>query len=165
AGDEFACALLADGTAKCWGLGEKGQRGDGSFDMFTGVPGAVSGLTNAVSLAGGYNHACALIGDGSMRCWGDNADGQLGDPSVATGSAVPVTVSGINGATAFITGAFHTCALLTDRTLRCWGLNEQGQLGDGTRTSSPTPVTVSGLSDVAAVAAGGVHTCAVLTDR
>jgi alpha-tubulin suppressor-like RCC1 family protein len=164
AGDEFNCALLVDRTAKCWALGEKGQRGDGSFDMFTGVPGPVSGLTNAVSLGGGYNHACALIGDGTMRCWGDNAFGQLGNPSVATGSSVPVAVSGINSATAFITGAFHTCALLADQTLRCWGQNEQGQLGDGTRTNSSTPVTVSGITGVAAVGGGGVHTCAALTN-
>jgi len=164
AGDEFACALLADGTAKCWALGEKGQRGDGTFDQSSGVPVAVTGLTNAVSLAGGYNHACALVGDGSMRCWGDNAAGQLGNPSVATGSSVPVTVSGIGSATALTTGAFHTCALLADRTLRCWGQDEQGQLGDGTRTNSSTPVTVSGISGVAAVGGGGVHTCAVLTD-
>jgi alpha-tubulin suppressor-like RCC1 family protein len=164
AGDEFNCALLADGTAKCWALGEKGQRGDGTFDMFTGVPGAVSGLTNAVSLAGGYNHACALVSDGSMRCWGDNAYGQLGNPSVATGSSVPVTVSGINSATAFITGAFHTCAVMADRTLSCWGQNEQGQVGDGTRTNASAPVTVAGLTGVAAVGGGGVHTCAALTN-
>src|SRR6185295_17508931 len=105
-------------------------------------------------------HACALVGDGSMRCWGDNAAGQLGNPSVATGSSVPVTVSGIGSATALTTGAFHTCALLADRTLRCWGQDEQGQLGDGTRTNSSTPVTVSGISGVAAVGGGGVHTCA-----
>ena len=164
AGDEFACALLADGTAKCWALGEKGQRGDGTFNQFSGVPVAVSGLTNAVSLAGGYNHACALLADGSMRCWGDNASGQLGNPSTPTGSSVPVTVSGINDAIAFTTGAFHTCAVPADRTLRCWGLNEQGQLGDGSRTNSSTPVTVSGISGVVAVAGGAVHTCAVLTN-
>ena len=93
----------------------------------------VSGLTNAVALGGGYNHACALLADGTMRCWGHNIFGQLGDPaSVPTGSAVPVTVSGINGARAITTGAFHTCAVLQDGTLRCWGHNGQGQLGDGT---------------------------------
>jgi alpha-tubulin suppressor-like RCC1 family protein len=65
AGDEYACALLADGTAKCWGLGESGQRGDGSFGTFTpgDLPVAVSGLTGAVSLATGYGHTCALLGD------------------------------------------------------------------------------------------------------
>jgi hypothetical protein len=99
-----------------------------------------------------------------MKCWGSNANGQLGDPSsVGADSSTPVTVSGISGAVAITTGAFHTCALLTDGTLRCWGLNGQGQLGDGTVTSSSTPVTV-GLTGVAAVSGGGYNTCAVLAD-
>jgi alpha-tubulin suppressor-like RCC1 family protein len=164
AGDEFACALLADGTARCWALGEKGQRGGGTFDQMSLVPVAVSGLTNAVSLAAGYNHACALLADGTARCWGDNVDGQLGDPSTPTGSSVPVTVSGLNAATAIATGAFHTCAVLTDRTLRCWGQNDQGQLGDGTRTNSFRPVPVAGVTGVTAVSGGAVHTCAALTN-
>jgi alpha-tubulin suppressor-like RCC1 family protein len=164
AGDEFGCAVLTDATAKCWGLGEKGQRGDGTFTQISLVPVAVSGLTNAVAVAGGYTHACALLADGTMKCWGGNADGELGDPStVGTDSSTPVTVSGISGAVAITTGAFHTCALLADATLRCWGLNGQGQLGDGTVTSSSTPVTV-GLTGVAGVSGGGHHTCAVLAD-
>jgi alpha-tubulin suppressor-like RCC1 family protein len=161
AGDEFACALLAGGTAKCWALGEKGQRGDGTFTQVSSVPVAVSGLTNATGLAGGYNHACALVADGTIRCWGDNGSGQLGHPSTPTGSSVPVSVSSITDAIAFSTGAFHTCAVPADRTLRCWGLNEQGQLGAGTRTNASTPVPVSGISGVVAVAGGAVHTCAV----
>ena len=163
AGDEFACALLADGTARCWALGEKGQRGDGTFDQMSLVPVAVRGLTNAVSLAAGYNHACALLADGTVRCWGDNVDGQLGNPST-TASSVPVTVTGLDGATAIATGAFHTCAVLTDRTLRCWGQNDQGQLGDGTRTTAFSPVPVAGITGATAVSGGGVHTCAVLTN-
>src|SRR5262249_977767 len=81
AGDEFNCALMIDGTARCWGLGEKGQRGDGSFVQYTLRPSTVSNVTSAVALAAGYNHACALLADGTMRCWGDNAQGQLGDPT------------------------------------------------------------------------------------
>ena len=139
AGDEFACALLEDGTARCWGLGESGQRGDGTFDRFSAVPVAVTGITSAVDVAGGYDHACALLGDGTIRCWGSNVYGQLGDPSTHPGSTVPVAVSGITGAAAITTGADHACALLGDGTLRCWGKNDTGQLGDGTFTSSSTP--------------------------
>jgi alpha-tubulin suppressor-like RCC1 family protein len=165
AGDEFACALIADGTASCWGLGENGQRGDGTSNQVSLVPVAVSGLTNAVSVAAGYTHACALLADGTMRCWGGNADGQLGDPfTQPTGSSVPVTVSGISGAGAITTGAFHTCAVLADRSVRCWGANGNGQLGDGTLTSSSSPVTVRGISGAAAVSGGGSHTCALLVD-
>ena len=91
AGDEFACGLFTDGTAACWGLGDHGQRGDGTFEMFAPGPVAVTGLTDAVAVAAGYDHACALLRDSTMRCWGGNLDGQLGDPSTTAGSAVPVT--------------------------------------------------------------------------
>jgi alpha-tubulin suppressor-like RCC1 family protein len=73
-------------------------------------------------------------------------------------------VSGITGAIAIATGAYHTCAVLGDRTVRCWGRNDQAQLGDGTRTTSSTPVVVEGIANVASISGGGVHTCAVLTD-
>jgi alpha-tubulin suppressor-like RCC1 family protein len=165
AGDEFACALLANGTAKCWGLGESGQRGDNSFSTFALTPVTVNGLTGAVALAAGYGHTCALLSNATLRCWGENREGQLGNGAIANpGTAQPVSVSGITGATAVTTGAYHTCALLNTGTVRCWGRNHQGQLGNGTVTSSSTAVTVSGLTGVAAISGGGVHTCAVLTD-
>jgi alpha-tubulin suppressor-like RCC1 family protein len=125
----------------------------------------VSGISTAVAVAAEYDHACALLANGAVRCWGSNADGQLGSPSTPpSGSSVPVAVSGIAGAVAIATGAYHTCALLQDGTLRCWGRNDQSQLGDGTRTSSVSPVRVNGITDAVAVSGGGVHTCAVLRD-
>jgi alpha-tubulin suppressor-like RCC1 family protein len=171
AGDEFVCALLRDTTVKCWALGESGQLGDGTFTQYSPAPVAVSGLTGATALAGGYGHACALLADGSMRCWGGNIHGELGNGTTADpttgppGSALPVAVTGIADAIAITTGAYHTCAVLSDGTARCWGINHQGQLGDGTRTSSSIPVAVEGLANVAAISGGGVHTCAVLADR
>ena len=165
AGDEFACALLGDGTAKCWGLGESGQRGDGTFDTFALEPVAVSGLTGAVALAAGYGHACALLGNGTIRCWGGNGEGELGNGTTASpGTPEPVAVSNITGATAITTGAYHACALLGNGTLQCWGRNGQGQLGDGTFMNSSTPVPVDGITGVAAVSGGGGHTCAVLNN-
>jgi alpha-tubulin suppressor-like RCC1 family protein len=169
AGDEYACALLADGTAKCWGLGESGQRGDGSFGTFALEPVAVGGLTGAVALAAGYGHTCAVLADGTMRCWGENREGQLGNGTTADpGTPHPVTVSGITGAGAFTTGAYHTCAVAADHTVKCWGRNDQGQLGDGTVTRSSTPVQVQTgfgpLSGVTALAGGGAHTCALLAN-
>ncbi len=164
AGDEFSCALLTDGTAMCWGLGEKGQRGDGTFNQIALTPVAVQGLTNATALSAGYNHACALLTDRTMRCWGSNAQGQLGDPS-STGSSVPIAVIGVGGVQAIATGAFHTCALMADATVACWGSNSSGQLGNGATTDSSTPVAVAGLSNATAIAGGGSHTCALLADR
>lgn len=168
-GDEFACALMRNGTVECWGLGESGQRGDGMFTTFGLAPTAVMGLTGASALAVGYAHACALLGDGSVQCWGENKEGQLGNGATADpGIAQPVAVGGITGARAIATGAYHTCALLSDRTVVCWGRNGRGQLGDGTVMDSSTPVQVqtgSGpLSDVVAITGGGAHTCALRVD-
>jgi alpha-tubulin suppressor-like RCC1 family protein len=169
AGDEFACALMRDGSVKCWGLGESGQRGDRSFTTFGFTPGDVTGLTGASQVAAGYGHACALIVDGSIKCWGENREGQLGNGATADpGVAEPVAVTGVTGALAIATGAYHTCAILSDRTVACWGRNDQGQLGDGTLTTSSTPVQVvtgfGPLGGAAALAAGGAHTCVVLVD-
>jgi len=172
AGDEFACALLGDSTARCWGLGSSGQRGDGNFDKISTVPVAVVGITGAAAVSSGYEHACALLGDHSMRCWGRNVDGQLGDGTRAPldcvpgscGSSTPMRVVGITSADAITAGAYHTCALLSDRTVQCWGRNDDGQLGDGTWSSSSTPARVGGLTGVAAVSGGGYHTCALLGD-
>jgi alpha-tubulin suppressor-like RCC1 family protein len=168
AGDEYACALLADGTVKCWGLGESGQRGDGTFSTFPpgDVPVTVGGLTGAVGLATGYGHTCARLADATLRCWGENRQGQLGNGTTASpGTPQPVTVNGMTGVSAFTNGAYHTCAVPADGKVRCWGRNDAGQLGDGTVTSSSTPLQVetgSGpLTGVTALAGGGAHTCAL----
>ena len=166
-GDEYACALLGNGTVRCWGLGESGQRGDGTFATFTpgDVPVAVGGLTGAVALGAGYGHTCARLADGTMRCWGENREGQLGNGTTANpGTPHPVAVNGITGATAFTTGAYHTCALLGNGALRCWGRNGNAQLGNGTYTNSSTPVPVSGITTAVVVSGGGGHTCAVLSN-
>src|SRR5438874_5832584 len=99
AGDEFGCALLQDATVSCWGLGESGQRGDGTFITFSPNPAVVAGLTGVAAVASGYSHACALLSDGSMRCWGGNTNGELGNGTTSP-SAVPVAVNGIANAVA-----------------------------------------------------------------
>jgi len=165
AGDEFACALLTAGRANCWGLGESGQRGDGSFDTFALAPVDVTGLTDAVAIAAGYGHACALLSDGTMRCWGENIEGQLGNGTTANpGTATPVPVSGMTGATSIATGAYHTCAIVSGGTVACWGRNGQGQLGDGTQTGSSAPVQVREITTATSVTGGGGHSCALLAD-
>ena len=83
------------------------------------------------SIALGGDYSCALLADGTMKCWGSNDYGQLGD-GTTTNSTIPVEVSGITTATSIAMGRVHSCALLTDGTVKCWGLNDYGQLGDGT---------------------------------
>ena len=102
------------------------------------MPVAVVGLPRAVALATGYNHSCAILASGGVRCWGWNAAGQLGD-GTTTDSATPVAVAGLPLATAIAGGGFHTCASTAAFEVVCWGSNDSGQLGDGTTTSRPTP--------------------------
>lgn len=118
------------------------------------------------AIAAGWGHSCAVSAAGAARCWGLNADGQLGNGSSGEGTdaTTPVEVSGLGAAVAVTAGGWHSCAVLTDSSVRCWGANFEGQLGDGTWARSDVPVEVSGLSDVRAVDAGIAHTCALLTD-
>jgi alpha-tubulin suppressor-like RCC1 family protein len=168
ASGSHTCAVLPDGTVRCWGYNEYGQLGDGTTTN-SSTPVKVAGISNAMAVAAGHHHTCALLADRSVRCWGSNAYGQLGDGSPLDGTNhdahIPVAVSGITNATAVSPGAYHTCALLADGTVQCWGHNQFGQLGHSQTVNSSTPVTVIGLAaSPTAVTAGGWHTCAQLPD-
>ena len=163
ASGSHACALLADRTVRCWGYNQHGQLGDGTTTNAL-TPVAVTGITTAIAVSAGHHHTCALLADRTVECWGQNVYGQLGDGTVTDNRLVPVPVSGITTAIAVTAGAYHNCALLADGTVRCWGYNEFGELGDGTTVSSSTPVTVAAAAAPAAVTAGAYHTCALLPD-
>src|SRR5881628_2966513 len=163
-GSFHTCALLRDGSVRCWGLNDSGQLGDGTTTN-SSTPVAVAGIAGAVAVTGGGFHTCVRFPDGTLECWGRNDAGQLGDPATTTDvSRTPVRVTGITTATAVTAGGFHTCALLQDGTVSCWGQNTFGQVGNGSILNSSTPVTVSGITTAVAVSAGGWHTCALLQD-
>jgi len=182
-GGYHSCALLTDWTVKCWGSNGNGELGDGTAadslnnwpERFT--PYDVSGITTAQSIALGRTHSCALLLGGTVKCWGSNSYGQLGDGTttrVGSGRSSPVEVSGITTATSIALGGSHSCAVLTDSTVKCWGYNYNGQLGDGTTTDRTTPVEVSGITTAAnaavfanraaaSISLGNSHSCALLT--
>ena len=152
-GDRHSCALLTNGTMKCWGSNYYGQLGDGTY----------TDRTTPFCVTGGTQHSCAVLTNGTMKCWGRNNHGQLGD-GTTTDSTTPVGVSGITTARSIALGDRHSCALLTDGTMKCWGSNYYGQLGDGTTNDRSTPVVVSGITNATSIALGDRHSCALLTN-
>jgi alpha-tubulin suppressor-like RCC1 family protein len=168
-GGSHVCAIFPGGTARCWGANNNGQLGDGVLGTETGstvtgspTPMSVVGLTGALTLAANGANTCALLSDGTVRCWGANLNNVLGAGAVS--GLTPVTIQDIKGAVV-LAGGGAMCVVLSDGTPRCWGRNEHGQLGNGTTKSSDSPLAVPGLSDVVKIAAGERHTCALLSDH
>ena len=143
AGAYHTCALLDNGTVRCWGYGGDGRLGYGNTNSVgaTQTPGSVGpvdlgpGRTAEAITAGGA-HTCAILDDGSVRCWGDGAYGQLGYGNTMSvgatqtpGSVGPVDLGPGRTAIAISAGDLHTCALLDDRSVRCWGDGAYGRLG------------------------------------
>ena len=181
AGAASTCALRANGRIVCWGHDGSGQLGNGDAPGDTGTsatPLPVTGITTATAIAAGDFHACALLADSTVSCWGAAAQGRLGNGVTDTDAAAPTAVTGLPAGTnlvAVAAGGQHTCALDDDGAAWCWGDGTEGQLGDGRSrdTDSPppfaaTPVKVHGIADdepkATVVTAGGLHTCALLTD-
>ena len=174
AGTAHVCAVTASSTfsvaglAHCWGRNSDGQIGDGTTTGRT-LPVAVSTTRHWTTLSAGGDHTCGLTAtingslEGTALCWGANGSGQVGDgttssQSVPTSVSTSLTLKGISA------GYRHTCAVTASSTFsvsglaKCWGLNTDGQLGDGSTANSTSPTTVAGSITWAAVVSGGTST-------
>jgi hypothetical protein len=173
AGSEFTCAVTTAEAALCWGEGGSGQLGNGQAasssnpEVVLDTTGKVP-LSGLVAVSSGSEDACALAGNGAVLCWGANSFGQLGNGVTSAQSNIPVGTmdptngSPLSGIVMISGGQDDFCAVTSAGVAACWGLNENGQLGNGNTSNSATPATVSGLpGGVPAIAAGYNHSCAV----
>lgn len=163
AGVRYSLALKQDGTVWAWGQNDKGELGDGTVQA-RHVPVQVAGLSGMTRIAGavGY-HALGLKDDGTVRAWGLNESGQLGD-GTSDIRLEPVNVTGLTDVVDIASGGYFSLALKRDGTVWSWGHNGNGELGDGTLTQRLTPVQVSGLTDIVGIAAGVNHALALKND-
>jgi alpha-tubulin suppressor-like RCC1 family protein len=164
-GNMTYCALEHNAGAWCWGYNGNGQIGDGTTTS-SDVPVHVQGLpANLAQIAQGWDNACALLFDGTVKCWGKNGSGQLGDGSTSD-SKTPVAVTGLTGVVQIAVSDELSCALQATGEVWCWGADNAGELGDGksgTSNDSDVPVQVIGLSGQAvSIAAGDSTVCAAL---
>lgn len=164
AGFSHTCASLKSGAVRCWGINSEGQVGAGVTYPRTGSPVDVNGTATAIEA--GYNHNCVVLPSGRVACWGGNQFGQTGQPPPAVTTVVPVIVFGLTDVVDLGLGLDHGCAVLASGLARCWGRNNDAQLGVGSLEPVQTsqPLNVFGLSTAARISAGVKHTCAVLTD-
>ena len=162
-GDFHSCALLSGtGELRCWGNNVRGVLGDGTTTNRPS-PVTVAGLgATPIAVAAGGNHTCALISGGTVKCWGRNLNGELGNGATANQSLVPVSVSGLTGAVQLDLGDHHSCARTMAGGLRCWGSNTGGRLGDGTSIQRTTPVDPF-TSGITTFSTGSDFTCAINT--
>ena len=121
------------------------------------------GASDAVAIAAGEAHACALLASGKVRCWGSHAYGQLGTGNAA--DSVPhfksLEVNGVSGAVGITAGRLHTCAVLADGSAKCLGYNANSQIGDGTTLQRTAPVAVVELTGLVDIASAYSTTCAL----
>ncbi len=171
AGPAYALALKSDGTVWGWGSEFYGELGTGKSVITTPVQIAPATLTDIVAISAGNVDSYALTSDGHVYAWGANLFGELGDGTAADSDAHPdpVLVSGLSTVTQVSAGPGETVLVrLTDGTVRSWGMNERGNLGNGQDPnvlfSSNVPVTVSGLSNVTSISTGAQSEMALESD-
>jgi alpha-tubulin suppressor-like RCC1 family protein len=183
-GGYHTCAILDNGKVRCWGDGGDGQLGYGNKRDIgdNETPASVAAVKlgqgrKAVAIAAGYGHTCAILDNGKVRCWGAAGNGQLGygnsrkiGDDETPASVAPVKLGARRKAIAISAAGAHTCAVLNNRRVRCWGNGRYGRLGygntrdigDNETPGSVDPVKIGTGRKAVAIQAGGRHTFALL---
>jgi alpha-tubulin suppressor-like RCC1 family protein len=172
-GANHTCLIHADGSVSCWGSNASGQLGqpasaNGTCSESSGTavacitsPTKVAGLANVSQIVAGEQYTCALKGDMTVACWGDNSAGQLGDGTTTSRATVAAVKGLASDIVELSAGRWYVCARHQSGSVSCWGANPSGQLGNGNTTNSSSPVPVAGVADAMQLAAGLQHTCAL----
>jgi alpha-tubulin suppressor-like RCC1 family protein len=186
AGAAHTCAILQTGGVRCWGLGTNGRLGYGNTTDIgdNETPGSITPVDlgagrTATAITAGDEHTCAILDNGNVLCWGEGSFGRLGYGNTTDigdnelpGSIAPVVLGAGRTATAITAGGEHTCAILDNAKVRCWGWAFEGRLGyanandigDNETPGSVGPVNFGAGRTVTAIAAGDDHNCARLDD-
>jgi alpha-tubulin suppressor-like RCC1 family protein len=176
-GDQSSCLRWSDGRVSCWGDDCYGEIGDGGESdctdgpQYSATPRLVLESTggapfgDVVALSAGHHHVCALRRDGSVWCWGDNDQGELGNDSLDARSTVPVQVvtdsgDALSGIVAIAAGSDHSCGLDSAGNVFCWGDNSYQQLGVTGISSRNVAARIASGTGFENLAAGGWHSCA-----
>lgn len=160
AGNVFVCALLSAGTVQCWGDDSYGELGYiATSQLFSSTPVAVPGVTGATAISTGLYAACVLLSDGSVRCWGENVMGQVGNGADGSVVGTPVPVSGLSDVVGLAAGGNYSCAVSANGTVECWG-DMYAASGTILYTYSANPTSIV-VSNVTSLAAGLFAACAL----
>lgn len=147
-----ACARTLDRQIVCWGEGLARNPKQSGPDT-----------AKAVAIATGDSFVCAVV-EGGVRCWGRNDQGELGMRADTETRTKPVVVKGLTGVAKITAAEARACVLSKDGMVRCWGSNNEGELGRGIKSPFELPAPVSGLTSVVDIAMGAGHACALLPD-
>lgn len=161
-GPSHSCAIYEEGDMACWGSNAHRQLAMEQKSSRVTTPSRVHLPDRVAMISSGQSHTCSLLGDSTVYCWGGNESGESGDENVGDDHADPVPIRLGRRAVSISTGVHHSCAVLEDGGIECWGINLLGQLGNALAGGSIMPVPVMGIQNAIAIGSGDNHSCAVL---
>lgn len=157
-GEQTFCVTGYDQLARCWGSNTYGEIGNPLASTPSPNAALVAGLSNVRGISVGYRHACAVINDGSARCWGENSSGELGDGTNVLRTS-PVQVAGLASIYFVRAGGTSSCAVVGVGSGACWG--SAGSLGDGTGQGSSIARSVALVANASALGGSAQTNCAI----